>query len=138
MYTCHGAPVPACTYKIMEFSVEKWNELCLEMDQVEDDFFSRFSCVPESLTSEKMKSSTCTKVILGEWVLRFAKMYHRTKVLTVSSASKIEGLNANVIEKQEKVINLQEELLKSRDDQLSAVQTTVRTLGTRWHRSKPS
>ena len=110
----------------MEFSVEKWNELCLEMDQLEDDFFSRFSCVPESLTSEKMKSSTCTKVILGEWVLRFAKMYHRTKVLTVSSASKIEGLNANVIEKQEKVINLQEELLKSRDDQLSAVQTTVR------------
>lgn len=110
----------------MEFSVEKWHELCMAMERFEEEFYGRFSCDPEALTMETIKSSRAREAILSEWVMKFADMYHRTKVYAVSSASKIEELRGKVTKRQEEVITLQDELLKSKDEQLSAVQRTVR------------
>ena len=42
----------------MEYSVVKWNKLCLDMGRFEEDFYERFVCDPGSLTAEKIKSNT--------------------------------------------------------------------------------
>lgn len=116
--------------KIMEYSLEKWHELCVGMEQFEEEFYSQFICDPEELTSEKleasMKATRSKDVMLGEWVMKFANMYHRTKAFTQCSSSNIEELRGKVMENQEKVITLQGELLMSKDEQLAAVQTTVK------------
>lgn len=112
--------------------MKKWQELIMDMTQFEEDFYSRFLCDPEAITLEKLESSSkatrsgAGEMKLSEWIVKFAAVYDRMKVLTVASSSKIEELNANLMNKQEKVISLQEELLKNKDDQLATIQTIVR------------
>jgi hypothetical protein len=110
----------------MEFSVANWCEICVEMEAFETDFFDRFSCEPSQLTVDKLKSTRSWDSIIGNWIVRFADMYHRSKALTVSAASKIEELNGQLIQNQQKVIVLQEQVMKSNDEQLVSVQSTVR------------
>lgn len=110
----------------MEFSVVKWHELCLEMERFEEEFSDRFSCEPEFLTTEKIKSSRCREALLGDWVLKFAAMYHDTKSLTSTAAAKIEELNSALVKGQEKVIALQEDVIRSNEEQLAGVQSAVR------------
>jgi len=78
------------------------------------------------LTVDKLKSTRSWDSILGDWIVRFADMYHRSKALTVSAASKIEDLNGQLIQNQQKVIVLQEQVMKSNDEHLVSVQNTVK------------
>ena len=109
--------------------MEKWQDACVGIEQFELEFYARFTCDPEDLTKEKLESCMKTRrgeVHLSEWVVDFAAIYSRIKALTQSSARKIEELRGNVMENQEKVITLQDQLLKSKDEQLAAIQTTVK------------
>ena len=104
----------------------QWQELCAEMERFEEGFYSRFHCDPDSLTAEKIKSSRCREALLSEWVIEFAKVYTKSKCLILTAATTMEELNSNLSKSQEKVIALQEDLIKIKDEQLAAVQTTVK------------
>lgn len=104
----------------------KWQELCSDMEEFEKQFFSRFNCEPEELTSEKIKASRSREAVLSEWVLDFATLYHKMKCVTAGAANKIEDLNSHAVKGQEKIIILQDELIRSKDEQLACVRNTVR------------
>ena len=110
----------------MEFYIAKWQELCSDMERLEEHFCSRFNCEPGELTSEKIKASRSREAILSEWILDFATMYHKIKSVTAGAAYKIEDLNSHVVKGQKKIIILQEELIRSKDEQLECVRNTVR------------
>jgi rubrerythrin len=113
----------------MEFSMENWQELCVGMEEFEIEFYAQFTCDTDELTMDKLGSCMKTRsgdVKLSEWVVKLAAMFSRTKAFTQSSARKIEELRGKVMENQEKVITLQDELLRSKDEQIAAVQTTVK------------
>ena len=45
----------------MEFSVEKWQELCVGIEEFEVEFYARFTCDPEDLTTDKLESCMKTR-----------------------------------------------------------------------------
>ena len=63
---------------------------------------------------------------LVDWVINFAKMYQRTKNFNLDAVSRIEDLNSRVISGQDKIIHLQEDLITSKDEQLSCFRSTVK------------
>jgi hypothetical protein len=110
----------------MEFSVAKWGEMCKEMGTFEEEFYYTFSCFPSQLTEDKLQSTRSWDEKLSDWIIKFADIYHRSKAFTESAATKFETLNGQLIQNQEKVIVLQDQLIKSNDEHLVSVQTTVR------------
>lgn len=106
--------------------MDTWQELCVDMEDFEQSLFSRFSCEPENLTQQKIESSKIRKELVVDLVVRFAEMYHRTKGFVTSAASTIQELNSGMIKGQEKVITLQEQLLKNDEERLASLQNTVR------------
>ena len=110
----------------MDFSIRKWQEVCADMDRFEEDFSGKFCCDPGQLTAEKIKTSRSREAQLAEWTMKFGEMYHSMKSLTISAATKIEGLTSNLSESQEKVIALQADLIKCKDEQLASVQSAVK------------
>jgi hypothetical protein len=110
----------------MAFSMAKWLELSSVMNTFEEEFFGRFNCDPEDLTLEKIKNTNSVKAILSDWVMDFAVLYHKMKSVTAGAADKIEDLNSRVVKGQEKIIVLQEELIRSKEEQLACVRTAVR------------
>jgi hypothetical protein len=110
----------------MEFSTDKWQELCLDLDSFESDFRDVFGCNPVDVTESTATVTRSRELSVGTWFEKFAEMFERTRTFTAAAASKIEELNSQVIKGQAKVITLQEELLKNKDDQLASVRTTVR------------
>ena len=110
----------------MAFSVGKWNELCVEMDSFEQYFHEQFGCETGSLTLEDINLRKCRKETICNWLVKLAATYNDCKVLTTSAATKIEELTSQLSKKQEKVIALQEDIIAFKDEQLVAVQTTVR------------
>ena len=106
--------------------MDTWQELCVDMEAFEDSLLSRFSFEPENLTQAKIKSSKIRKELVIDLVAHFAQMYHRTKGLVTCAASTIQELNSGMIKGQEKIITLQEQLLKNEEEHLASLQNTVR------------
>ena len=114
---------------IMEFSLEKWKELCLEVEQFDQDFFQQFSSEAKDFSSAKLDNVKATRgrdLIFGNWVVRFAEIYSSIRDFTVTAGTKFVDLNVAVSKGQEKVIALQEELICRKDEQLAALQSTVK------------
>lgn len=80
----------------------KWLEHCFSMDRFEEEFYARFTCDPECLTEEKIKSSRCREGLMTEWILKFAKMYTESKCFISVAATQIEELNSNLLKGQAK------------------------------------
>ena len=113
----------------MEFSTVKWQKLSMEMKVLEEDFYTRFGCEVEEFTDEKLKTNPVTRsmsAMYGGWIVRFAEMYHQTKGVMNAAAARVEQLTSSVDNAQVKIIALQEDLIKSKEDQLASVRTTVR------------
>jgi hypothetical protein len=113
----------------MEFSMIKWQELSLEMQFLEEDFAKRFDCEVGEFTEEQLKANKVTRTmsaLYGEWIVRFASMYHQTKGVMNAAAGKVEQLTSSVDNAQVKIIALQDDLIKSKEDQLASVRITVR------------
>ena len=106
--------------------MEKWKETCAEMEEFEAEMFAIFGCDVDKLTKAKIEGSKAKKELLAGWVFQFAEMYQSMKGFTMSAASKIDDLNCRVIQGQEKIINLQEELISNKDQQLASVRTEIR------------
>jgi hypothetical protein len=113
----------------MEFSMLKWQELCSEMVLLEEDFYKRFDCEVVEFTEERLKANKETRTmsaLYGSWIVRFADMHHKTKGVMIAAAGKVEELASSVDNAQVKIIALQDDLIKSKEDQLASVRTTVR------------
>ena len=107
--------------------MDTWHALGMEMETHEDEFFERFNCVTEEVTAAKLEASKATKAILIDWLVNFSEIYAKTKKLTASAGRKFEALNSQVMEGQAKVIALQEDIIKCKNDQLASVETIVKT-----------
>jgi hypothetical protein len=110
----------------MEFSMVKWKELSVEMACMEEEFLNRFNCQPAELTDEVFKATRGMTALCGGWIVALANMYARTQCFTNAAANRVEELTSCVDNAQVKVIALQDELIKSKEDQLASVRTTVR------------
>ena len=110
----------------MDFSIDKWLEICVDMENFGMEYFDQFKCEPHELTTEKLDASKCTKQVLSSWMKEFSRIYSLAKGLTLSAGKKIEALNSQMAAGQTKVIGLQEELIKCKDDQLASVETTFK------------
>ena len=99
-------------------------ELCREIDEFENGVYDQFQCEVKDLTREKIDATKLNKARLSDWVFHFAEMYRKYKIL--STASKIEDLTSQVQKGQEKIIELQGELIRSKDQQLACVRATVK------------
>ena len=109
--------------------MEKWKDLCLEVEQFDQDFFQQFSSEAKDFSSAKLDNVKATRgrdLIFGNWVVRFAEMYSSIRDFTVTAGTKFVDLNVAVSKGQEKVIALQEELICRKDEQLAALQSTVK------------
>jgi len=116
-------------YTTMEFSTVKWQQLSMEMKILEEDFYTRFGCEVEEFTDEKLNTNPVTRsmsAMYGGWIVRFAEMYHQTKGVMNAAAARVEQLTSSVDNAQTKIIALQDDLIKSQEDQLTSVRTTVR------------
>ena len=116
-------------YTTMEFSTVKWQQLSMEMKILEEDFYTRFGCEVEEFTDEKLNTNPVTRsmsAMYGGWIVRFAEMYHQTKGVMNAAAARVEQLTSSVDNAQSKIIALQDDLIKSQEDQLASVRTTVR------------
>ncbi len=106
--------------------MDKWKDLCIEMDTFEEEFRIRFNCEPGEASIENIKLTRNKEALLIDWVVKFGKMYENTKMLTTSAAMRIEELTSNVTKGQEKVIALQDEIIKVKDEELASVRTSVK------------
>ena len=109
--------------------MEKWKDLCLEVEQFDQDFFQQFSSEAKDFSSAKLDNVKATRgrdLIFGNWVVRFAEIYSSIRDFTVTAGTKFVDLNVAVSKGQEKVIALQEELICRKDEQLAALQSTVK------------
>lgn len=116
-------------YTTMEFSTVEWQKVSMEMKVLEEDFFRRFECEVEEFTDEKLRTNPVTRsmsAMYGGWIVRFAEMYHQTKGVMNAAAGRVEQLTSSVENAQAKIIALQDDLIKSKEDQLTSVRTTVR------------
>ena len=104
----------------------QWKGLLSDMEGFEEEFYAQFLCDPGALTAENIKSGRSREALMSGWVLQFAKMYTQCKPLISSVAATVEELNSRLLKSQEKVIALQEDLIKIKDEQLASVQSTVR------------
>ena len=114
----------------MGFSVEHWKELCLEMEAFENSFSSAFnnSLVTE-FDTEKLNNLQMTRgrdAMFGEWLVKFSWIYRTFKEFGEASGPAYEDLSSAMFKQQQKVIVLQEDLLASKDEQLSTLQSSVK------------
>ena len=101
----------------------------MEVEQFDQDFFQQFSSEAKDFSSAKLDNVKATRgrdLIFGNWVVRFAEMYSSIRDFTVTAGTKFVDLNVAVSKGQEKVIALQEELICRKDEQLAALQSTVK------------
>ena len=117
----------------MDYTIDKWLEVCSEMERLEIQFFGEFQCYPQDVSDDSIRTTRNKETKVNRWFLKFAELYSRSMRLTVAAGRKIEELNSHVVKGQEKVIGLQqeilknkEELLKNKDAQLASFQTSVR------------
>ena len=103
----------------------KWQELSIEMDRMEEEFFNQFKCQPAELTEESFKATRGMSALCIGWMVTMANMHARTKCFTNAAATRVEELASCVDTAQVKVIALQDDLIKSKEDQLASVRTTV-------------
>lgn len=104
----------------------KWQELSLEMDRTEEEFFNRFGCAPAELTEEMLKATRGMSALCGSWIVTFANMHQKTRDMMTAAAVKVEELTSSLDNTQVKLIDVQGELIRSKEDQLASVRTTVR------------
>ena len=86
---------------------------------------ARLKCEKSSLDADAFNSNKASKAVLGEWLENVTDLLDRTDsivqhLLRVLYLSKIE-----LISSQQNVIKLQEGLLKSKNEQLTSIQTSV-------------
>ena len=101
----------------------------MEVEQFDQDFFQQFSSEAKDFSSAKLDNVKATRgrdLIFGNWVVRFAEIYSSIRDFTVTAGTKFVDLNVAVSKGQEKVIALQEELICRKDEQLAALQSTVK------------
>jgi hypothetical protein len=110
----------------MDYTMEKWKELCIDMELLDREIFTRFKYEGDDVTRDKIDAGKLTKPQLIDWVFNFAKIYQRTKNFNLDAVSKIEDLNSRVVKGHEKIIHLQEDLLTSKDQQLACFRSTVK------------
>ena len=110
----------------MDFSIDKWQEICSDLDSMEIEFFGEFNCDFQDLTEDNLHTTRSKEAAITTWFYRLTEMFGRTKNMTLAAGRKIEELNTSRLKEQEKVITLQEELLKEKDAQIASFQTTVR------------
>ena len=106
--------------------MDKWKELCIDLEQFDSSVFSMFKCEVGYLTREKIAASKAIKEILIDWVFNFAEIYQKTKSYSLGAASSIEDLTSQVMKGQEKIIHLQDDVISSKDQQLACLRSTVK------------
>ena len=109
--------------------MNKWKELCFEMESFDDGFYQTFNSEVKDFSSEKLDNAQITRgkdVIFGNWVVRFAEMYSSIKNFAIAAGPMFVDLSTAVSKGQEKVIALQDDLINSKDEQLAALQSTVK------------
>ena len=113
----------------MGSSVADWKEICLDMESFENDFYAKFNSDVGSFSTEKLNNAPVTRgkdLIFGEWLVKFSYIYNAMKSFTSSAGVHIEELNQSVTKGQRKVIELQEQLICRKDEQLAVLQSTVK------------
>ena len=109
--------------------MENWKDLCTEMGAFEDSFFETFKCEVKDISTEKLESYPVTRgreVVFGNWIVTFARMFSSIRDFAVGTGPAWIDLNTAVSEGQKKVIALQDDLLKCKDNQLAAIQSVVK------------
>ena len=96
------------------------------MELFEKSLFSRFSFETKTLDQAKIQSSKIRKELVVDLVVNFSDMYNQLKGLVTCAASTIQEVNSGMIKGQEKIIILQEQLLKAKEEQLVSLQNTVK------------
>ena len=102
----------------MGSSVYEWKEICLEMETFEMEFYKKFDSDVGSFSTEKLNNAPVTRgkdLIFGEWLVKFSNIYNMMKSFTSSAGVHIEELNQSVTRGQQKVIELQEQLICKKD-----------------------
>ena len=94
-----------------------------------DSFFESFKCEVKDISTEKLESYPITRgreVVFGNWIVTFARMFSSIRDFAVGTGPALIDLNTAVSEGQKKVIALQDDLLKCKDNQLAAIQSVVK------------
>ena len=110
-----------------KYSIEKWQDLCREVEAFDDRFYQVFKSEVSDFSSGKLAATPVTRgreLVFGNWIVDFARMYSSIRDFAVTTGPMLNDLNVAVSEGQKKVIALQDDLLKSKDDQLAALQST--------------
>ena len=111
-------------------SVDSPADKCLklsgEMDEFENTVFGYFRCNVDDLTRENIVSSKHTKAKLIDCVFAIVDQYRKNNIFNTCSTSKIEKLTDQVQKGHEKIIELQCELLSSKEEQLASLRTAVK------------
>ena len=104
----------------MEFSLNTLYDLEQEL---ESTFGSVFDANPKHLNKSAVMK--INKDVLASFVLSVSSILEKSKATLRSAAACIEELKSDKIQKQEAQIKLQEELIKNKEEQIQAVNTTV-------------
>jgi len=115
---------------IMGFSIEQWKELCIAMEDFETSFWQVYKCQVTEFDTTKLNNMPVTRSkdsIFGEWVVKFSYIYRTFKEFGESAGPAFQEWSTAISRQQEKVIALQEDLLARKDEQLAALQSSVKT-----------
>lgn len=99
------------------------------MEQFDVEFHSAFHSEVDEFSSEKFKKVLLTRnknQEFNNWVVQFADVYSKIRDFTIAVGPKIEELRSAVSDGQDKVIALQDQLISSKEEQLAAVQSSVK------------